>query len=43
MTEEEYLKYYPNAFVHKVEDAGHFLLEDSPEETLAAMREFLEK
>ena len=40
---EGFLKYYPNAYVHKVADAGHYLLEDSPEETLAAMREFLER
>ena len=40
---EEYLKYYPNAFVHKIEDAGHYLLEDSLDETVAAMREFLDK
>lgn len=40
---EEFLKYYPDAFVHKIEDAGHYLLEDSSEETLGAMREFLEK
>ncbi len=39
----EYLKYYPNAFVHRIADAGHYLLEDSPKETLDAMREFLEK
>ncbi len=40
---EEYLKYYPNAFVRKIEDSGHYLLEDSPDEALAAMREFLER
>lgn len=39
---EEYLKYYPNAFVHKIEDSGHYLLEDSPEETIGAIRKFLE-
>ena len=40
---EEYLKYYPDAFVRKIEDSGHYLLEDSPDEALAAMREFLER
>lgn len=39
----EFLKYYPNAFARRIEDAGHYLLEDSPKETLAAIREFLEK
>ena len=39
----EFLKYYPNAFTRRIEDAGHYLLEDSPRETLAAIREFLEK
>ncbi len=39
----EFLKYYPNAFTRRIEDAGHYLLEDSPQETLAAIREFLEK
>lgn len=38
-----YLEYYPNAYVHKIADAGHYLLEDSPEEATAAIREFLEK
>lgn len=37
-----FLKYYPNAFVRKIEDAGHYLLEDSPEETISAIQEFLE-
>ena len=40
---EEFLKFYPNAYVRKIQDAGHYLLEDSPAETLAAIREFLEK
>ena len=39
----EFLKYYPNAFTRRIEDAGHYLLEDSPRETLAAIREFSEK
>lgn len=40
---DEFLKYYPNAYVKKIEDAGHYLLEDSPKETLASIREFLER
>ncbi len=40
---EEFLKYYPNAFARKIEDSGHYLLEDSPDEALAALREFLER
>ena len=40
---EEFLKYYPKAYVHRVEDAGHYLMEDSPQETLAATREFFER
>ncbi len=39
----EFQQRYPNAFARIIEDAGHYLLEDSPEETLAAIREFLEK
>ncbi len=38
-----FLKYYPGAYVKKIEDAGHYLLEDSPKETLASVREFLER
>lgn len=40
---DEFLKTWPNAYTHKIPDSGHYLLEDSPKETLAAMREFLEK
>ncbi|MDO5749083.1 MAG: alpha/beta fold hydrolase [Planctomycetia bacterium] len=40
---DEFLKYYPNAYVKKIEDAGHYLLEDSPKETLGSIREFLER
>lgn len=40
---DEFLKYYPDAYVKKIEDAGHYLLEDSPKETLASIREFLER
>ena len=39
----EFQQRYPNAFARIIEDAGHYLLEDSPEETLAAIRDFLEK
>ncbi len=38
-----FLKFYPNAFVHIVKDAGHYLLEDSPEETFDALRKFLNR
>lgn len=40
---DEFLKYYPNAYVKKIEDAGHYLLEDSSKETLGSIREFLER
>ena len=39
----KFLEYYPHAFVRKIEDAGHYLMEDSPRETLAATREFFER
>ncbi|MCF0235100.1 MAG: alpha/beta hydrolase, partial [Thermoguttaceae bacterium] len=40
---EKFLEYYPDAFVRKLADAGHYLMEDAPEETIAAIREFLEQ
>lgn len=39
---EEFLKYYPNAYVCKLEQAGHYLLEDQTDETLQALRHFLQ-
>lgn len=40
---ERFLEFYPNAFVHKIPDAGHYLLEDAQEETIAAIRKFLDE
>ena len=38
-----FLDFYPNAFVRIIEDAGHYLMEDSKEATLDAVREFLQR
>lgn len=39
---ERWLVHFPAAEVLRVEDAGHYLLEDAPEEVLAFYRTFLE-
>lgn len=36
-----FLQEYPEAKVHRIETAGHYLLEDAPDTVLAAMEEFL--
>lgn len=38
-----FLQEFPEAQVHRLEQAGHYLLEDEPETVIAAIREFLEK
>jgi haloalkane dehalogenase len=40
---EKFREYLPQAEVHKIEDAAHYLVQDSPEEIIAIMREFLKK
>jgi haloalkane dehalogenase len=38
---ERFLKHWPNAEAHRLEDAGHYVVEDAKEEILPLMREFL--
>jgi haloalkane dehalogenase len=38
---ERFLKHWPNAQAHRLEDAGHYVVEDAKEEILPLMREFL--
>ena len=40
---EEWMRRFPKAEVHRLEHAGHWLLEDEPEEALRFVREFLER
>lgn len=40
---KRFLQFYPEAMVRKIENAGHYLLEDALDETVAAMNEFLER
>jgi pimeloyl-ACP methyl ester carboxylesterase len=37
------MRRFPRAEVHRLEHAGHWLLEDEPEEALAIVRGFLER
>jgi len=37
------LKSLPNAETHKFEDSGHYVIEDSPEETISIVREFMKR
>lgn len=38
---KRFLQDYPEATVRKLENAGHYLLEDDPDEVIGAMKEFL--
>jgi haloalkane dehalogenase len=38
---ERFLKHWPNAEAHRLEDAGHYVVEDAKEQILPLMREFL--
>lgn len=40
---EKFVSGFPNAVVHKLETCGHFPQEEQPEETLQAMRQFLQR
>lgn len=39
---KKFLQYYPTAFVHRIERAGHYLLEDTPDEVIETIQRFLE-
>ena len=38
---QRFLDFVPNAQVHRLENAGHLILEDAPEEAIDAIRGFL--
>lgn len=38
---ERFREFFPEAKTHLIQDAGHYLLEDAPEETLEAIKTFL--
>jgi haloalkane dehalogenase len=38
---DKFREFLPQAEVHKIEDAAHYLVQDSPEEVVGVMREFL--
>jgi haloalkane dehalogenase len=40
---EKFREFLPQGEVHKLEDAGHYLVQDSPDEVIAIMRDFLKK
>jgi haloalkane dehalogenase len=40
---EKFREFLPQAEVHKIEDAGHYVVQDSPEEVIEIMRGFLRK
>jgi haloalkane dehalogenase len=35
------LDFFPRAEVHRLEDAGHYVLEDAPERVIGHVRDFL--
>jgi len=37
---EEWQRHFPNAYVHKFDDASHYLIEDEPEGVIARIRDF---
>ena len=37
---EEWQRRFPHAYVHKFDDAGHYLIEDEPEGVIARVRDF---
>jgi haloalkane dehalogenase len=39
---ERFLQFYPKAEVHRLEDAGHYLIEDAPEEVIPRIERFLQ-
>jgi len=40
---ERFLEFFPAADVHRIEHAGHYVIEDAPEEVLAAIEGFFAK
>lgn len=40
---EKFREFLPQAEVHKIEDAGHYLIQDSPEEVIDIMKGFLKR
>jgi pimeloyl-ACP methyl ester carboxylesterase len=40
---EKFREFLPQAEVHKIEDAGHYVAQDSPEQVVEIMRKFLKK
>jgi haloalkane dehalogenase len=40
---EKFREFLPQAEVHKIEDAGHYVVQDAPERVIEIMREFLKK
>lgn len=40
---EKFREFLPQAEVHKIADAGHYVVQDSPEEVVEIMRKFLKK
>lgn len=38
---KRFLQYFPESDVHRLEGAGHYLLEDAPEEVISAIEQFL--
>ncbi len=40
---DRFLQFYPNAEVHRLDDAGHYLIEDDPEQVIGILAEFLDR
>lgn len=40
---KRFLQFYPEAFVRRLDDAHHYVVEDAPEEVVAAIDEFLKR
>ncbi|MBN2022383.1 MAG: alpha/beta fold hydrolase [Pirellulales bacterium] len=39
---DRFLDFFPSAEVHRLDDAGHYVVEEAPEEVIAAIKRFLE-
>ena len=40
---DRFLEFFPNADVHRITDAGHYLIEDAPDEVIEYIDRFLMK
>jgi haloalkane dehalogenase len=40
---ERFIKHWPDADVIRLNDVGHYVIEDAPEETLAAIADFVQR